>query len=154
ILLDGRDLRDLDLRSVREQMAILLQETLIFDGTIAANIAYGRIDATQLDIVEAAQAADAHTFISAFPDAYNTRIGQKGRSLSGGPRQRIAIARAMLRNAPILLLDEPTTGLDAESGQRVLQPLLRLASGRTTIVVSHNLVTVRDATRILVLDQG
>jgi ATP-binding cassette, subfamily B, bacterial len=154
ILLDGCDLRDVDVRSVREQIAILLQETLIFDGTIAENIAYGRLDARQSEIVEAARSADAHTFISAFPDGYQTRIGQKGRSLSGGQRQRIAIARAMLRKAPILLLDEPTTGLDAESTRRVLEPIRRLASGRTTLLVSHNLLTVREATRILVLEQG
>ena len=154
ILLDGCDLREFDVRSVREHIAILLQETLIFDGTIAENIAYGRADAAQPDIVEAARAADAHSFISTFPDAYATRIGQKGRSLSGGQRQRIAIARAMLRDAPILLLDEPTTGLDAESTRRVMEPIRRLASGRTSIVVSHNLLSVRDATRILVLDQG
>ena len=154
ILVDGQDLRDMDLRSLRDNVAILLQETLIFDGTVEQNIAYGRLDASHVDIVAAARAADAHTFISAFPDGYQTRIGQKGRRLSGGQRQRIAIARAFVRNAPILLLDEPTTGLDAASGQRILEPLRRLASGRTSIVISHNLLTVREATCILVLDRG
>jgi ATP-binding cassette, subfamily B, bacterial len=154
VLLDGRDVRDLAISSLREQVAVLLQETLIFDGTIRDNITYGRPDATEADIVRAARDADAHAFISALPDGYDMRIGQKGRRLSGGQRQRIAIARAMVRNAPILLLDEPTTGLDSESGWRILEPLRRLASGRTSIVISHNLLTVRDATCILVLDGG
>ncbi len=102
----------------------------------------------------AAIAADAHEFISALPDGYETEIGQKGRRLSGGQRQRIAIARAMIRDAPVLILDEPTTGLDAESGSRIMGPLRRLMGGRTTIVISHNLVTVRDADRIAVLESG
>ena len=154
ILLDDCDLREMNVQLLREHVAILLQETLIFDGTIRENIAYGRVGATESDIVQAARAADAHAFIAAFPDGYDTRIGQRGRRLSGGQRQRIAIARAMVRNAPILLLDEPTTGLDAESSQRIVEPLLRLASGRTSIIVSHNLLTVREATRILVLEKG
>jgi ATP-binding cassette, subfamily B, bacterial len=154
VLLDGVDLRDLSVRSLRENVAVLLQETLIFDGTIHANIAYGRHSATEAEIVQAARDADAHAFIMALPDGYQTRIGQKGRRLSGGQRQRIAIARAMIRNAPILLLDEPTTGLDTESGWRILAPLRRLTSGRASIVISHNLLTVRDATCILVLEDG
>jgi ATP-binding cassette, subfamily B, bacterial len=154
ILLDERDLRELDVQSLREQVAIVLQETLIFDGTIRENIAYGRTGATDLEIVEAARAADAHDFIAGLAAGYETRLGQRGRLLSGGQRQRIAIARAMVRNAPILLLDEPTTGLDAESSQRIMEPLRRLAHGRASIVVSHNLLTVREATRILVLDKG
>jgi ATP-binding cassette subfamily B protein len=108
----------------------------------------------QPDVFAAARAADAHEFIAALPDGYDSVIGQKGRKLSGGQRQRIAIARAMIRDAPVLLLDEPTTGLDAESGERVLAPLRRLIEGRATIVISHNLMTVRDATRIVVLDGG
>jgi ATP-binding cassette, subfamily B, bacterial len=154
VLLDGVDLRDLSVRSLRENVAVLLQETLIFDGTIHANIAYGRHSTTEAEIVQAARDADAHAFIMALPDGYQTRIGQKGRRLSGGQRQRIAIARAMIRNAPILLLDEPTTGLDTESGWRILAPLRRLTSGRASIVISHNLLTVRDATCILVLEDG
>lgn len=154
VMLDRHDLRDVQLSWLREQIAVVLQETLIFDGTVAENIAYGRLDATLSEIIDAARAADAHDFISAFPDGYNTRIGQKGRRLSGGQRQRLAIARAMIRNASILVLDEPTTGLDAESTERILGPLRRLMSGRTSIVISHNLLTVREATCILVLDQG
>ncbi|MFC5952409.1 ABC transporter ATP-binding protein [Pseudonocardia lutea] len=154
IRLDGHDLRQLRLDSLRENVAVVLQETLVFDGTIRDNIAYGRLDADQTEIVAAARAADAHAFITALPEGYDTLVGQRGRRLSGGQRQRLAIARAMLRDAPVLLLDEPTTGLDAASGQRVLAPLRRLMSGRTTIVISHDLLTVRDADVIAVLDQG
>jgi ABC-type multidrug transport system fused ATPase/permease subunit len=154
VTVDGHDLRNLELGSLREQVAVLLQETLVFDGTVRENIAYGRAGATEVEIVSAAKAADAHEFIRALPDGYGTQIGQKGRRLSGGQRQRVAIARAMIRDAPILILDEPTTGLDAESGRRVLEPLRRLIGGRSTIIISHNLVTVADADRIVVLDQG
>jgi ATP-binding cassette subfamily B protein len=154
ILLDSRDLRGLTLNSVRDNIALLLQETLVFDGTIYENIAYGRRDATREQVASAARAADAHHFIAALPDGYETQIGQKGRRLSGGQRQRIAIARAMIRDAPVLILDEPTSGVDAESGTRIMGPLRRLMGGRTTIVISHNLVTVRDADRIAVLEGG
>ena len=153
IQLDGHDIRDLTLRSLRENVAVL-QETLVFDGTVRENIAYGRPEAHEEEILHAAKAADAHEFIEALPEGYDTVIGQKGRLLSGGQRQRIAIARAMIRDAPILVLDEPTTGLDARSSEKVMTPLHRLMSGRTTIVVSHNLLTVRDATRIIVLEEG
>ncbi len=154
IRLDDRDVRDFTLRSLRDNVAVLLQETLVFDGTIQENIAYGKPDATEGEIVSAAEAADADDFIRGLPDGYDTIIGQKGRLLSGGQRQRVAIARAMIRNAPVLILDEPTTGLDAESGEKVMAPLRRLMSGRTTVVISHNLMTVRDATKILVLEGG
>ena len=154
IALDGSDLRELTLGSVRDNVALLLQETLVFDGTIYENIAYGRWHATREQVEAAAIAADAHQFISGLPDGYETEIGQKGRRLSGGQRQRIAIARAMIRDAPVLILDEPTTGVDAESGSRIMGPLRRLIGGRTTIVISHNLVTVRDADRIAVLESG
>src|SRR3954468_9522253 len=154
VRLDGRDLRDIRLEELRDNVTVLLQETLVFHGTVRENIAYGKPAATADEIVAAARAADAHEFIEALPDAYETVIGQKGRKLSGGQRQRIAIARAMIRDAPVLLLDEPTTGLDAESGERVLAPLRRLIEGRATIVISHNLMTVRDATRIVMLEQG
>ena len=154
ILLDGHDLLDLRLESLRENIAVVLQETLIFHGTIRDNIAYGRPGATEDEIVQASKAADAHEFITSLREGYDTVVGQKGRRLSGGQCQRIAIARAMVRSAPILLLDEPTTGLDAESGRRILEPLRRLMSGRTTIVISHNLLTVREATTIMVLEDG
>ncbi|MBA2950559.1 ABC transporter ATP-binding protein [Streptomyces himalayensis] len=154
VRLDGVDLRELRLSELRENVAVVLQETLVFHGTVRENIAYGRPDATEADIVAAARAADAHDFIQLLPDGYDTVVGQRGRTLSGGQRQRLAIARAMIRDAPVLLLDEPTTGLDAQSGRRIMEPLRRLMAGRTTIVISHNLLTVRDATTIVVLDHG
>ncbi|MGH3144600.1 MAG: ABC transporter ATP-binding protein [Rubrobacter sp.] len=154
IRLDGHDLRDVTLHSLRENVALLLQETLVFDGTVRENIAYGKLGAGEREIESAARAADAHAFIETLPEGYDTAIGQKGRLLSGGQRQRLAIARAMIRDAPILVLDEPTTGLDAESGERVMEPLRRLMGGRTTIVISHNLMTVREASEIVVLEDG
>lgn len=154
ITLDGHDLRELDPDQLRAHIAIVLQETLLLDGTIADNIRAGRPEASYDQLVTAAQAADAHQFITALPEGYDTRVGQRGRLLSGGQRQRIAIARAMIRDAPILLLDEPTTGLDAEASQRILTPLRRLITGRTTIIISHNLLTVTDADHILYLHNG
>ena len=154
VCVDGIDLRELRLAELRTNVSLLLQETLVFDGTVRENIAYGRDDAGVSEIVAAAKAADAHDFVERLPEGYETNIGQKGRLLSGGQRQRIAIARAMVREAPILILDEPTTGLDAGSAERIMEPLRRLMSGRATIVISHNLMTVRDATTILVLDRG
>ncbi|WP_369221798.1 ABC transporter ATP-binding protein [Streptomyces sp. R39] len=154
VRLDGTDLRELSLSDVRENVAVVLQETLVFHGTVRDNIAYGRPTATQAEIVAAARAADAHEFVERLPDGYDTLVGQRGRTLSGGQCQRLAIARAMIRDAPVLLLDEPTAGLDAGSARRIMEPLRRLMAGRTTVVISHQLLTVRDATRIVVLDQG
>jgi ATP-binding cassette subfamily B protein len=154
IQVDGIDLRDLRVEELRANVSVLLQETLVFDGTVRENIAYGLEGAGDAEIVAAACAADANDFIQRLPEGYDTNIGQKGRLLSGGQRQRIAIARAMIREAPILILDEPTTGLDAASTERIMEPLRRLMSGRATIVISHNLLTVRDATMILALDHG
>ena len=154
ITLDGLDIRGLSLSDLRRNVAAVLQETFVFDGTIADNIRWGRPDATDADIERAARAADVHRFAQDLPDGYATRVGQRGRLLSGGQRQRLAIARAMIRDAPVLLLDEPTTGLDAESSERVLVPLRRLMAGRTTLMISHSLLTVTDADRILFLDDG
>ncbi len=154
VCLDGQDLRGMSLSGLRDNVAVLLQENLVFDGTIRDNIAYGRPDASEADIEKAARAADAHEFIAALPEGYATVVGQRGRLLSGGQRQRIAIARAMIRDAPVLILDEPTTGLDAESGRRIMEPLRRLMTGRTTIIISHNLLTVQDADSVVVLDAG
>ncbi|MCE3551022.1 ABC transporter ATP-binding protein/permease [Pseudonocardia sp. RS11V-5] len=154
ITLDGHDLRRLDPVQLRSTIAIVLQETLLLDGTVEENILAGRPGATHADLVAAARAADADEFIEGLPEGYRTRVGQRGRLLSGGQRQRLAIARAMIRNAPVLLLDEPTTGLDAAAGARILTPLRRLMTGRTTIVISHNLLTVTDADQILYIDQG
>jgi ATP-binding cassette, subfamily B, bacterial len=154
VRLDGVDLRELQLDSLRDNVALLLQDAPVFDGSIRENIVYGRPDADQDAVVRAAVQADAHDFVTALPDGYDTWIGQRGRRLSGGERQRIAIARAMIRDAAVLLLDEPTTGLDARSARRVVDPLRRLMSGRTTIVITHNLALVKGATSILVLDHG
>ncbi|MGW7386796.1 ABC transporter ATP-binding protein [Streptomyces sp. NPDC054794] len=152
--LDGADLRSLRVCDVRENVAVVLQETFVFQGTVRENIAYGRPGASEAEIVAAARAADAHEFIERLPAGYDTVVGQRGRTLSGGQRQRLAIARAMIRDAPVLLLDEPTTSLDAPSGLKIMEPLRRLMAGRATVVISHDLLTVRDATRIVVLDGG
>lgn len=154
ITLDGDDLRTLQQDALRRNIAVVMQETLVLDGTVRENILWGKPEASEDELVAAARAADAHDFITELPQGYDTRVGQRGRLLSGGQRQRLAIARAMIRDAPILLLDEPTVGLDAASTERVLAPLRRLMAGRTTIVVSHNLLTVRDADQILLLDDG
>jgi ATP-binding cassette, subfamily B, bacterial len=155
ITLDGYDLRDLSLASLRANVSVVLQETLVFDGTIRDNILWGKPNgATETELVTAATAADAHDFISALPQGYQTRIGQRGRLLSGGQRQRVALARAIIRDAPVLLLDEPTNGLDTASAERILAPMRRLMTGRTTLVISHNLLTVTDADQILYLDHG
>jgi ATP-binding cassette, subfamily B, bacterial len=154
VRLDGRDVRDLCLADLRDQVALLLQETLIFDGTVRQNIAYGRPGAGDAAIRAAARSADADAFIRRLPEGYDTRVGQRGRLLSGGQRQRIAIARAMIRDAPVLVLDEPTSSLDAASADRIVEPLRRLMTGRTTVVISHNLLTVREADQIVVLDRG
>ncbi|KJK59917.1 ABC transporter ATP-binding protein [Saccharothrix sp. ST-888] len=154
VRLDGLDIRELALAELRENVAVVLQETLVFHGTARENIAYGRPGASEAEIRAAARAADAHEFISRLPDGYDTVVGQRGRLLSGGQRQRLAIARAMIRDAPVLVLDEPTTGLDAESSRRIMGPLRLLMAGRTTIIISHNLLTVRDANRIVLLEHG
>ncbi|MFE5581746.1 ABC transporter ATP-binding protein [Kitasatospora sp. NPDC056531] len=154
VRLDGIDLRELALTDLRENVAVVLQETLVFHGTVRENVAYGRPQASEAEIRAATRAADAHEFVSRLPEGYNTVVGQRGRLLSGGQRQRLAIARAMVREAPVLVLDEPMTGLDAESTRRIMEPLRLLMSGRTTIIISHNLLTVRDADQIVLLDQG
>jgi len=154
VLIDGADARGYALADLRANIAVVLQETLVLDATVRENIAYGRAGATDAEVEAAAAAADADGFIAALAGGYDTRVGQRGRKLSGGQRQRIAIARAMVRDAPILVLDEPTTGLDAGTAQRVLGPMRRLMDGRTTIVIAHDLLTVREATRIAVLDAG
>ena len=154
ILVDGVDIRDYRLESLRSQVGIVLQDTVLFQGTIADNIAYGRPDATRQEIIEAAREADAHEFIAKMPKGYDSTVGERGLTLSGGQRQRIGIARALIRNAPILILDEPTAALDAESEQLVLQSLARLRRGRTAIAIAHRLSTVRDADTIVVFKDG
>jgi subfamily B ATP-binding cassette protein MsbA len=154
ILIDGLDVRDVTLESLRKQVSIVTQETVLFDDTIARNIAYGALDATPSEIEQAARAAHAHEFVEAMPQGYGTRIGERGQRLSGGQRQRIAIARALLKNAPILILDEATSSLDAESELLVQDALATLMANRTSFVIAHRLSTVRRADAIVVLDQG
>ncbi len=154
VAVDGIDVRELGLETLRRQLALVQQETLIFDGTILENIAFGRAGATEAQVLAAARAAGAHEFIADLPDGYETLVGQRGRRLSGGQRQRIAVARAMVRDAPILILDEPTTGLDAASARQMLEPLRRLMRGRTVLIISHDLAAIHDADRIAVIDRG
>jgi subfamily B ATP-binding cassette protein MsbA len=154
ILIDGHDLRDLTLGSLRRQVAQVTQETILFNDTVRNNIAYGQPE-VQLDLVEsAARNALAHDFILGMPQGYDTVIGEKGFRLSGGERQRLAIARAILKNAPVLILDEATSSLDAESESLVQAALGNLMQNRTVLVIAHRLGTIRRANRIAVLEEG
>jgi subfamily B ATP-binding cassette protein MsbA len=154
ILIDGVDVRDVTLRSLRDQIALVTQETVLFDDTIAANIAFGRPGASPGEIESAARAAHAHDFIMTLPRAYDTRIGERGQRLSGGQRQRLAIARALLKDSPLLILDEATSSLDAESEGLVQDALATLMKNRTTFVIAHRLSTVRRADMIIALEKG
>jgi len=154
IKIDGQPICDVQIASLRRAVALVSQESVLFDDTVAANIGFGRVGASRKDIEAAARAAAADSFIKALPNGYDTMVGAMGNRLSGGQRQRIAIARAMLKDAPILLLDEATAALDAESEQQVQAALQKLQSGRTTLVVAHRLATVRNADLILVLESG
>lgn len=154
ILIDGHDIRDLTLSSLRTQIGIVTQETILFNDTVRNNIAYGQPNVSQEKVLEAAQAALAHDFIMAMPEGYDTMIGERGFRLSGGERQRISIARALLKNAPILILDEATSALDTESEALVQAALQNLMANRTVFVIAHRLSTVRRADRIVVLENG
>jgi len=154
VLVDGVDVRDYTKASLRGQIGFVLQETVLFRGTIRENIAYGRPDATEEEIIEAAKLANAHDFITEMPGCYGSLVGERGLTLSGGQRQRIGIARAIIRNAPILILDEPTAALDTESERLVIEGLERLMKGRTVITIAHRLSTIRDADKIIVLKGG
>jgi len=154
VSIDGHDVRSVTLASLRDRIALVTQEPFLFDDSIRANIAYARPDASEAEIIAAAEQAAAHGFISALPDGYDTRVGEAGTRLSGGQRQRIAIARAFLKDAPILLLDEATSALDTESEAQVQAALERLMAGRTTILIAHRLSTVKGADRIYVIDRG
>ena len=154
IAIDGQDISGVTLASLRRQIALVTQETFLFDASVAENIGYGRPDATRLQIEAAAHEANAHGFIARLEQGYDTPLGEGGARLSGGQRQRIAIAWAMLRDAPVLLLDEATSALDAEAEGRVIEALERLMAGRTTIVIAHRLATVRRARNICVIDDG
>ena len=149
--IDGADVREYTLKSLRDQFSFVLQDTLLFRASIWENIAYGRPDAGLEETVRAATLANAHEFIIRLPEGYETLVGERGMTLSGGERQRIAIARAIVRNSPILILDEPTTGLDAVAEQVVVEALHRLMQGRTSIVIAHHLATIRKADMILVV---
>ncbi len=152
--IDGQDIRDVTLRSLRGQIGVVSQDVVLFDDTVRANIGFGRPGASENDIIAAAKAAAAHDFIMAMPDGYDTRVGERGSRLSGGERQRLAIARAVLKDAPILLLDEATSALDTQSERLVQEALAELMKGRTTLVIAHRLSTVREADQIVVLDEG
>jgi ATP-binding cassette subfamily B protein len=154
VLLDGTDVRDLTLGSLRSQMSIVLQEPLLFTGSIRDNICYGRPDASREEVIAAAEAANVHDFVRRLPKRYGTRLGERGAMLSGGERQRLCIARAFLRDAPILILDEPTSSIDSRTEAVILEALERLMEGRTTFVIAHRLSTIRNVDKILVLDDG
>jgi len=154
VTIDGLDMRDVSLLSLRAHIGAVPQETTLFHGTIRENIAYAKPDATLDEITEAARGANAHNFVSELPDGYDTHIGERGGRLSGGQRQRIAIARALLRDPRILILDEATSALDAESESLVQEALARLMKGRTTLIIAHRFSTIRHANQILVMDQG
>jgi len=154
VRVDGHDVRDLTLASLREHVGYVSQDTFLFDGTIAENVAYGQFDASREEIVAAAKAADAHEFVSQLPDGYDTEVGERGVKLSGGQRQRIAIARAVLKDPEILILDEATSDVDTETERRIQESLADLSADRTAVVIAHRLSTVRDADRILVVEDG
>lgn len=154
VLLDGHDLRDLKLSWLRQQVSVVLQDPILFSTTVAENIAYGLPGATKEQIRKAAARAQADEFITALPNGYETILGERGVNLSGGQRQRLSIARAFLKNAPILVLDEPTSALDVHTEEALLAALRELMRGRTTFVIAHRLSTVRQADLVVVLENG
>jgi len=154
LLLNGIDIRDLRLRSYRDLLAIVQQDVFLFDGSVRDNIVYGRHDATDAEVEDAARRANAHEFIERLPDGYGTFIGERGVKLSGGQQQRLAIARAILKSPQILILDEATSNLDTESEQLIQASMAELLAGRTTFVIAHRLSTVRRANLILLMDDG
>jgi ATP-binding cassette subfamily B protein len=154
VKIDGVDVRDVTLDSLRSQIGMVMQETTLFTGTIRENIAYGRPEATMDEIVAAAKAAEAHEFISEFADGYDTDVGERGMTLSGGQKQRVAIARALLLDPRILIMDDSTSSVDVETEYQIQQALDKLMVGRTSFVIAQRISTVRDADAILVLDEG
>jgi ATP-binding cassette subfamily B protein len=154
LLIDGIDVRDYDLQWLRQQIGVVLQEPYLFHGTVADNIRYGRPDASDAEVIEAARAANAHDFITGFPDGYDTMVGERGQSLSGGERQRVSIARAILHAPAILILDEATSSLDTETERQIQEAMDRLVAGRTTIAIAHRLSTLQAADKLVVLDKG
>jgi ATP-binding cassette subfamily B protein len=154
VSLDGRDLRQITKKSLREQIGIVLQDTLLFSTTVRENIAYGRPGATEQEIIDAARRAQADQFIQQMPDGYASQVGERGGHLSVGQRQRIGIARAFLKNAPILLLDEPTSALDPTTESAIMATIKELMKGRTTLIVTHRLATIHNVDQIVVLENG
>ena len=154
IVIDGLDIRDVTMESLREQVGIVPQETMLFNGSVYDNILYGRLDATEEEVMAASKAANAHNFITELPNGYDTQLGDRGVNISGGQRQRIAIARAILKNPQILILDEATSALDTESERVVQEALDRLMVGRTSFVIAHRLSTIKNADKILVMEKG
>jgi ATP-binding cassette, subfamily B, bacterial len=154
VMLDGGDVREITKKSLRAQIAIVLQDTLLFSTTVRENIAYGRPDATEEEIIEAARRAQADEFIQQMPQEYSSLVGERGGHLSVGQRQRIGIARAFLKNAPILLLDEPTSALDPATEAAIMETIKELMRGRTTLIATHRLATIHNLDQIIVLEQG
>jgi ATP-binding cassette, subfamily B, bacterial len=154
VMLDGRNVREITKKSLRAQIAIVLQDTLLFSTTVRENIAYGRPDATEEEIIEAARRAQADEFIQQMPQGYNSLVGERGGHLSVGQRQRIGIARAFLKNAPILLLDEPTSALDPATEAAIMDTIKELMRGRTTLIATHRLATIHNLDQIIVLEHG
>jgi len=153
-LIDGHDIRALPLAVLRAQVAVVSQEPFLFNGTLRENIIYGRLDATEAALVAAAQAANCHDFITRLPDGYNSRVGERGVKLSVGEKQRVSIARALLKDAPILILDEATASVDTATERLIQEALERLMAGRTSFVIAHRLSTIIQADQILVLRGG
>jgi ATP-binding cassette subfamily B protein len=154
ISVDGHDVRDVTMKSLRDQIGVVLQDPFLFHGTIADNIAYSKPGASRAEIVAAAKAANAHDFVVNFPDGYDTMVGERGGGLSGGEKQRISIARAVLKNPRILILDEATSSVDTETESLIQGAVERLVEGRTTFAIAHRLSTLRKADRLLILDKG
>jgi ABC-type multidrug transport system fused ATPase/permease subunit len=154
ILIDGHDIRDVTLESLREQIGIVSQEAFLFNGTIRENILYGRLDASEVEMMDAAKAANCHEFIMKLPEKYDSRVGERGVKLSVGEKQRVSIARALLKDPPILILDEATASVDTATEKLIQEALERLMAQRTSFVIAHRLSTVRNADQILVLKAG
>jgi len=154
VRLDGHDLRELNLKDLRESVGLVSQDVFLFHGTVRENIAYGTFDTDNESIIEAAKIAEAHDFIMALPQGYDTIVGERGQKLSGGQRQRVSIARAILKNPPVLVLDEATSSVDNETEAAIQRSLETITVGRTTILIAHRLSTVRNADRIFVVENG
>ena len=154
IRINGRDIRDYTQASLRAQIGIVPQDTVLFNDTIYYNIAYGRPEASEAEVIEAARAARIHEFVSQLPDGYRTQVGERGLKLSGGEKQRVAIARTLLKNPPILVFDEATSALDSETEKAIQAELAAIAANRTTLIIAHRLSTIIDADQIVVMEQG